>query len=454
MKHSGLMLTSLALCCSLANAASDSTLTDETLHIPHVMYGGMMYDVKMKFQAPDKLILDSATPITSMPMNPAVMVSKDLKFSLSEIAFGSKFYKANIASLSDTEFQATGISETMPGGSMGTVKSFTDLGIIENGKDSYAYAVSDDGTVITGKVRDNDRNAFPAIFDYTQGNIETLVDLGGGRPRPTAANNSGAIAGYGTLKTEKGDPRIYNAFYNKSGADLVNLGTLGGTDSRALGMNNNDMLVGWSASKADNSDHVAFMTDTSSATPVLKPLEGEILGGERSFAFDINDSNQIAGVATKPDGSAIAFTYKDGVTKELGSLDDSGYSEARAINDKGETTGWSLTTSGKYSAFMHDGTTMTELPGLGGDTQAYDINTHSHIVGSARDTEDNRHAFVYKDGHLMDLYEMLPAADKENWKELREAYSISDDGVVVGRGRFWTDKAEDKSASRAYRIQL
>jgi probable HAF family extracellular repeat protein len=97
---------------------------------------------------------------------------------------------------------------------------------------------------------------------------------------------------------------------------------------------------------------------------------------------------------------------------------------------------------------------MTELPGLGGDTQAYDINTHGHIVGSANDSEDNRHAFVYKDGHLMDLYKMIPAADKENWKELREAYSISDDGVVVGRGRFWTDKAEDKSASRAYRIQL
>ncbi len=451
MKHSGLMFTSLALCCSLANAASDSTLSGDTLHIPHVMYGGMMYDVKMKFQAPDRLLLQTATPITSMPMNPAVMVSKDLKFSLSEIAVSNKLYKANVTAISDTEFQATGITETMP---MGTVKSFTDLGVLEGGKDSYAYAVSEDGTVIAGKVRDADRKSFPAIFDYTQGNIETLVDLGGGRPRPTAVNNSGAIAGYGTLKTEDGAPRIYNAFYNKSGAELVNLGTLGGTDSRALGMNNKDMLVGWSASKADNSDHVAFMTDASSGTPVLKPLEGEILGGKRSFAFDINDNNQIAGVATKADGSAIAFVYKDGVTTELGSLDDSGYSEARAINDKGETTGWSLTTNGKYAAFMHDGTTMTELPGLGGDTQAYDINTHGHIVGSARDEEDNRHAFVYKDGHLMDLYKMIPAADQENWKELREAYSISDDGVVVGRGRFWTDKAEDKSASRAYRIQL
>lgn len=451
MKHSGLMFTSLALCCSLANAASDSTLSGDTLHIPHVMYGGMMYDVKMKFQAPDKLLLQTTTPITTMPMNPAVMVSKDLKFSLSEVAVSNKLYKANVTAISDTEFQATGITETMP---TGTVKSFTDLGVLEGGKDSYAYAVSEDGTVIAGKARDADRKSFPVRFDYTQGNIETLNDLGGGRPRPTAANNSGAITGYATLETEDGTPRIYNAFYNKSGAELVNLGTLGGTDSRALGMNNNDMLVGWSASKADNSDHVAFMTDASSATPVLKPLEGEILGGKRSFAFDINDSNQIAGVATKPDGSAIAFIYKDGVTTELGSLDSSGYSEARAINDKGETTGWSLTTSGKYAAFMHDGTNMTELPGLGGDTQAYDINTHGHIVGSANDTEDNRHAFVYKDGHLMDLYKMIPAADKENWKELREAYSISDDGVVVGRGRFWTDKAEDKSASRAYRIQL
>ena len=97
---------------------------------------------------------------------------------------------------------------------------------------------------------------------------------------------------------------------------------------------------------------------------------------------------------------------------------------------------------------------MQAIPGLGGDTKAYDINTHGHVVGDARDAEDDRHAFLYKDGELHDLYEMLPAADKDKWEELREAYSISDDGVIVGRGRYWTDKENDKSTSTAFRIQL
>ncbi|WP_428356834.1 DUF3466 family protein [Methyloprofundus sp.] len=373
-----------------------------------------------------------------------------MKFKLTDIDVGGQTFRADLA------FDGSAFIVDKVGlathGKMVKGEQITSLGILAEGSFSYAYGISNDGTVISGRSRGADRVTVPVRFHYEDGHIEALEGLGGGRAQGRAVNNSGTIAGFDTIKTDDGS-RVYHAIYNEAGSTTQDIGTLGaGTDSRAYGINNSGMMVGWSATLADNTDHVAFSYDTANGT--FKPLDGDILGGERSFAFAINDSGQVAGVATTADGSALAFIYKDGVATNLGSLDDTGYSEARAINDKGQATGWSLNASGQYAAFISDGTAMTAIPGFGGDTKAYDINTHGHVVGDGRDADGGRHAFVYKDGQLLDLYEMLPAGDKDKWKELREAYSISDDGVVVGRGRFWTDKENGKSTSTAFRVQL
>jgi len=329
----------------------------------------------------------------------------------------------------------------------------TNLGILADKSFSYAYSVSDNGMNITGRSRNAKRKTVPVRFHYETEEILELKGFGGGRAESRAVNNNDMIAGYANIETETDKPRIYKAFYNTTGSELQEISPLGeGVDSRAYGINNNGIVVGWSASKADNSDHIAYAYDTGNKNMI--PLGADILGGMRSFAFDVNDSNQAVGVATTAEGAALAFLYEDGVAKNLGSLDDSGYSEARAVNDKGSVTGWSLTSTGTYAAFMYDGTTMKALPGLGGDSKGYGINTHGHIVGSTNDTEDNRHAFLYKDGELTDLYTLLSEKDKGEWKELREAYSISDNGVIVGRGRYYTDKANDKHTSTAFRIKL
>ena len=451
MKHSGLMLTSLALCFSTASSASDSSFAGDTLHIPHVEYAGALYDVKMKYQAPDKFVLMSADPVRGTPSFAKVKVDDDLEFKLVDVEVAGGPYRADFK-FKDDVFVFSGLAVAIQG-KMIKGQALSALGYLADGSFSYAYDVSDDGKTIGGRSRDANKKTVPIRFHFDTGEIEALNGQSGGRDEARAVNNNGAIAGYGTLKTDSDKPRIYKAFYNKSEADLVQIGTLGqGIDSRAYGLNNNEVAVGWSASKADNSDHVAFSYDANTAA--MTPLGGDILGGQRSFAFDINDSSQIVGVATTANGSALAFLYENGAAKNLGSLDNSGYSEARAVNDKGHTTGWSLTADGKYAAFIHDGANMTRLPDLGGDTKGYDINTHGHVVGDARGTDGSSHAFLFKDGQLIDLMDVIPAGDRENWKELREAYSISDDGVIVGRGRFWTDKANDKSASMAFRVKL
>ncbi len=455
MKKTGLIFTSLALSCSASHAASDSSLSDDTLHIPHASYLNKIYDVTMKFQAPNKLTLLTATPLEEKPNNPKVSVNKKLEFSLNHIDVSGIPYRADLE-LKNNEFIASGINFGLFG-KMHKGTQSTALGWLVPGSYSYAYSISDNGSSITGRSRSEGRKTAPVRFHYDTGKLEALNNLSGGNDIARATNNDGAVAGYGSLKKAEGapksDPTYYNAFYNKTGEDLVNIGTLGqGKDSRAYGINNNDVVVGWSASNTDNTDHVAFSYDANTST--MTSLGADILGGTRSFAFAINDSGQIAGVALTSDSSAVAFIYDNGASKNLGSLDNSGYSEARAINDKGQTAGWSLTADGSYQAFIHDGTAMKQLPGLGGDTKAYGINTHGHVVGDARDKDGGRHAFVYKDGKMIDLYSLLPAADQAMWKELREAYSISDDGVVVGRGRFWKNKEKEKNSSMAFRIQL
>lgn len=455
MKYPGLIFTTLALSYSVANAAdtaNDSTYSNGILHIPHAKFKDLMYDVKMKYLAPETLILQSAKPLQTMPDNPVVEVSDKLTFKLTDIATTELTYRADVElveSGNGIEYKASEIFEAIYG-KMIEGEKITALGFLADGSFSYAYGISDNGSEITGRSRNDESKTVPVKFHVDEGRIEALNGFAGGRDEGRSINNNGTLAGFGNIEPDKEKPRIYNAFYNKTDKDLVKLGTLGGMDSRAYGINNNDKIVGWSSSNADNSDHVAFSHDGTTMTA----LGGDILGGARSFAFDINDSDQIVGVATTEDGSALAFLYENGEAKDLGSLDDSGYSEARAINDKGHSTGWSLSAEGTYAAYIHDGTTMIKIPGLGGDSKGFDINTHGHVVGDARDADGGRHAFLYKDGELIDLYDLLPEADKAKWKELREAFSISDDGVIVGRGKYWRDKAIDEDTTMAFRLKL
>ncbi len=454
MKHSGLMFTSLALCCSVGHAASEATFEGNTLHMPHVVFMKNMYDVTMTYKAPDKLLLKSATPITGgMPDNPPVKVSDKFKFSITDIALaGGGSYRADVKIVEGDVFKVEGIGPQNRGLMLKGDK-ITNLGMLADKASSIAYGISDDGKNITGNSKNSKRKRVPVRFDYEKGTIDAINQLGGGRSYGRAINDNGMIAGYANIETPKDAPRIYNAFYNETGIDLQIIPPLGeGKDARAYGINQNGVIVGWSASKADNMDNIAYSYDTASKTST--PLGSDILGGTRSFAFDVNDTNQIVGVATTAEGAANAFLYENGTAKNLGSLNNSGYSEARAINNNGQVTGWSLTEKGNYAAFMYDGTIMVAVPDLGGDAKGYDINTHGHIVGSATDTEDKDHAFLYKDGKLTDLYMELSEKDKSEWKDLRTAYSISDDGVIVGRGSYWTDKTNDKASSRAFRIKL
>jgi probable HAF family extracellular repeat protein len=84
-------------------------------------------------------------------------------------------------------------------------------------------------------------------------------------------------------------------------------------------------------------------------------------------------------------------------------------------------------------AFLWDGMHMGDLGTLGGaESSATSINTSGQIVGDATLANGARHAFVWDEGVLHDLNDLLPA-DTE-W-ELTSATGVNDSGQIVGLGR-------------------
>lgn len=114
MKYPNILLVILVLCCSTTHAAPEATFVENTLHIPHAVYKGVMYDVEMSFHSPNQLVLQKANPIQGgvQPNNPAVQVTDDLKFTLADITAYGQSYRADLSAKEkkNTEFNATGIT--------------------------------------------------------------------------------------------------------------------------------------------------------------------------------------------------------------------------------------------------------------------------------------------------------------------------------------------------------
>jgi len=340
----------------------------------------------------------------------------------------------------------------------------TDLGVSHNGDRSVAYSISNTG-LVAGSTRSrvptglgtDTRGTTNAARFYTETNhVEDLGGLGyaggHGSAAAKAINDGGLVAGYAPVYDLSGE-RNYQSFvhHNKTGF-MQNIGTLGnGKQSRAYGINNNGKVVGWSNTLADGSDNVAYVYD--SATGSMAQLQGSLLGGARSFAFDINDADQIVGTATTSAGGISGFIYENGIATSMGSLDGSGHSEARAVNENGVATGFSLDANNLYTAFIYDDVNgMQSLGGMGGDSKGTDVNIHGDVIGSATDAEGESHVFIYQDGEMFDLLSLLSASDQALLSSFRGAYSINDDGTIVGDANFWTDEANGRSARHAFML--
>lgn len=189
------------------------------------------------------------------------------------------------------------------------------------------------------------------------------------------------------------------------------------------GINNNGQIVG-------AADDQAIIYDNGAMTPL------GTLNGSYSYGRDINNRGQVVGDVQTSTGAMHAFIYDGERMTDLGTIE--GYdSSATAINDAGQIAG-DLYQTGDNAAsnsgarfFTYDGSSMTAVDGLGGSyIQTWDMNNAGQIVGRAENAEGAERGFLYSEGQLYDLNDLLGNANNE-W-EIVAAYGINDEGKIVG----------------------
>jgi probable HAF family extracellular repeat protein len=127
----------------------------------------------------------------------------------------------------------------------------------------------------------------------------------------------------------------------------------------------------------------------------------DTLGGNNSWGRDINNSHRVVGESdTDPattGGSSLtrAFLWQNGTMTDLGALASNAFSAASAINNSGVIVGWAGNEDGQRRAFIYENGSMRNLndlictqteegvtfvPGIM-LTEARDINGDGWIVG-------------------------------------------------------------------------
>jgi len=270
-------------------------------------------------------------------------------------------------------------------------------------------------------------------FLYRNGRLLDLGTLPGGTASyATAINNRGDVVGYGGINAygpqfqeftqgflwQDGGMRTLGAFYCPCSFNR-RYGT-----SRALAVGNGGHIVGDSETSQGESVRHALLWEGNG----MRDLSPQLDRFQSSYAYGINDTNQIVGAA-----NGHAFLLRDGASRDLGGLPGDTTSAARAVNNIGQVVGSSTNAAGMSRAFLWDLGTMQRLGALAGDgsSEARAINNVGQIVGrsGAADLSVSR-AVLWRDGDAIDLNTLVQAP---GWT-LSSATGINDVRQIVGVG--------------------
>jgi uncharacterized membrane protein len=197
----------------------------------------------------------------------------------------------------------------------------------------------------------------------------------------------------------------------------------GAFGTRCFGLSDHRMIVGGYRLSPDSLRHAFILTNS-----VFAPLDpGGVLGADFSDALAINDRGQIVGEYIDDLGNDHGFLRSEGV---LTTIDFPGaiITDASDINNSGSIVGDFMDSAGVFHGFLltHGVFTQIDVPGAL-DTEAIGINSGDEIVGGW-DTDPNTlgHAFVLLHGEFttFDVPTAAPAST--------QALGVNESGHVVG----------------------
>ena len=250
---------------------------------------------------------------------------------------------------------------------------------------------------VTGSASSSSIFAFHAVKwnGTTPNDLGTLDGIGS---YGQAINASGQVAGsYNTSNATEHAVRW-------TGTAAEDLGTLGGANSFGSGINATGQIAGYSYLPGDNTYHAVRWTGKVA-------VDLGAFSGENSGGAGINDAGQIVGTTTFAGGSANHATmWNDTTSTDLGTLLGGHDSYGAAINNSGQVTGYSDGFGIGLHAVRWTGTIAEDLGTLGGyNSSGFGINNSGDVVGMS-DTMGNAvsHPFLYTEGKMYDLYDLLP----------------------------------------------
>ena len=354
---------------------------------------------------------------------------------------------------------------------------------------SVASAISADGKNIVGTwLTTSTATADQGWLAPDAAGIYQAVDLGTAqmsgstsqRVVPTGVNNSQNMVG--ALRFSNVDHAFYATppYFAANNSSLFSPQLIPGLtgSSKATGINNRNLVVGYDSSGTNGVSQSFVYTIGGSVQPIR-----EFSSSTPNQAYAVNTGGMIGGWAVNAAGERQAFlarTANGAVTQPA--ITGSHWSEARAINTRGDIAGCSAgraITGGDCSgAASTDGTstgdstgseirafivqsgkaTLLDLPAGYTESFALGISAHDIVVGTAHAFDQTGHldkstAFLWANGATTDLSLLLPPHDPANphtgWESFVTATAITEGPIntvnglevitatVVGQGMIW-----------------
>lgn len=232
------------------------------------------------------------------------------------------------------------------------------------------------------------------------------------------------------------------------------LPTLGGNHGFATGVNNRGQVVGWAETPVHDPTctgvqvlqfRAVLWEPKKGTTRELRPLPGD----STSAATAINERGQAVGISGDCDQAVGRFSARHavlwdrGTVTEIPNLGGATWHTPMDINERGDVVGFSNPPGpgdpeGEFisHAFLwtkHSETAL-DLGTLPGDlfSEAFAINSRGQVVGISFGGPSGPRAFIWQDGVMTDLNTLVGAGYAD---VLLSAQDISDAGEITGRVR-------------------
>jgi probable HAF family extracellular repeat protein len=281
---------------------------------------------------------------------------------------------------------------------------------------------------------------------WKNGEVQDLGTLGGPHSVAFGINNRGQVAGTSLNDIPDAVSILDSLVYGTSNGTqtrafvwerghMQDLGTLGGPDALAFFINQRGQITGFSYTNSTPNATTGLPTQDPFLWEDGTMIDLGTLGGTSGSPTALNNAGQVIGVSNLAgDQTHDPFLWEKGnlidlATNTIGATAIT----ANAINDAGEIVGAAAFANAPFDAYLRKKGAASDLGHLSGDcfSEAIAINSRGEVVGYSTCDFANVHPILWKNGLPIDLNSTIPANSS---LQLVIALAINERGEIAGLG--------------------